>query len=101
MQKEQLTKSQKRNSELDGLIKRLYEDKVTGALSAKRFEILSGEYENEQEDLERQIAILEAGLEQYGKDSERAGKFIRIVRRYTDFNELTTPTHFCGLQSSP
>jgi hypothetical protein len=90
-QKEQLSKNRKRHTELNTLIKRLYEDKVAGSLSAKRFEILSVEYENEQEDLERQITALQAGLEQFKEDSERAGKFIEIVRRYTDFDELTAP----------
>ena len=91
IQKEQLAKNQKRHGELDALIKRLYEDKVAGSLSAKRFEILSVEYENEQEDLERQIAVLKAGLEQFKEDGERANKFIEIVKRYTGFDELTAP----------
>ena len=89
IQKEQLAKSHKRHTELDALIKRLYEDKVAGSLSEKRFEILSREYENEQEDLERQITDLKAGLERFKDDSERANKFVEIVRRYTNFDELT------------
>jgi DNA invertase Pin-like site-specific DNA recombinase len=88
-QKEQLLKSRKRSTELDGLIKGLYEDKVAGSLSAKRFEILSREYEDEQEELERQIAELQAGLERFEEDGDRAEKFIGLVRRYTDFKELT------------
>ena len=46
---------------------------------------------NEHEDLERQNTELKAGLERFNEDGERAGKFIEIVRRYTDFKELTTP----------
>jgi DNA invertase Pin-like site-specific DNA recombinase len=88
-QKEQLLKSRKRYSELDPLIKGLYENTVTGSLSSKRFEILSREYENEQEELERQIAELQAGLERFEEDGDRADKFIGLVRRYTDFTELT------------
>jgi hypothetical protein len=88
-QKEQLLKSQKRSNELDTLIKGLYEDKVAGSLSAKRFEILSHEYEDEQEELERQIVELEAGLERFEENEDRAEKFIEVVRRYTDFTELT------------
>jgi DNA invertase Pin-like site-specific DNA recombinase len=89
-QKEQLLKSRKRSIELDTLIKRLYEDKVAGSLSVKRFEILSREYEDEQEELERQIAELQTGLERFEEDGDRAEKFIGLVRRYTDFTELTT-----------
>jgi hypothetical protein len=89
LHKEQLAKSQRRHMELNALIKRLYEDKVSGALSSKRFEILSGEYEDEQESLENKIAELQAALEHYNEDSGRAGKFLEIARRYTDFTELT------------
>jgi hypothetical protein len=87
--REQLAKTQKRYAELDSLIKKLYEDKVTGTLSPKRFEMLSHEYESEQEDTERQIAALKADLDHFDEDSGKADKFIGIVRRYTDFTELT------------
>jgi DNA invertase Pin-like site-specific DNA recombinase len=87
--KEQLAKSRRRHAELNVLIKRLYEDKVSGELSAKRFDILSGEYENEQENLEGRIAELNSALERYSEDSGRAEKFLDMVRRYTDFTELT------------
>jgi hypothetical protein len=87
--KERLAKSERRHAELNGLIKRLYEDTVSGRLSEKRFEILSKEYENEQESLENQIAELTSALEHYSEDSGRAEKFLEIVRRYTDFTALT------------
>jgi DNA invertase Pin-like site-specific DNA recombinase len=87
--KEQLAKNQKRYAELDAIIKRLYEDKVTGSLSAKRFDTLSHEYEDEQNALEEQIAELRAGLDRFSEDGEKANKFIGIVRKYTDFTELT------------
>ncbi len=90
-QRKQLARHQKRCAELDTLIKRLYEDKVTGSLTAKRFEILSREYESEQENLEKQIAGLEAGLDRFNEDGERAEKFMELVRRHTDFSELTAP----------
>jgi hypothetical protein len=88
-QRSQLTKSQRRYAELDTLIKGLYEDKVAGSLSVKRFEILSREYEGEQEGLEKQITELQAALERFEEDGNRADKFIELVRRYTDFTELT------------
>jgi len=87
--KKQLEKSQKRYDELDVIIKRLFEEKVAGTITEKRFEILSREYENEQEELERSIAELRAGIEQYQADGEKADKFINLVKKYTDFSELT------------
>jgi hypothetical protein len=86
--KERLAKSVERCGKLDSLIKRLYEDRVTGSLSQKRFEKLSGEYEDEQEDLENQIAELRTTPERYSEDGGRAEKFLELIRRYTDFTEL-------------
>jgi hypothetical protein len=87
--RKQLAKSQKRYAELDTIIKRLFEEKISGAITDKRFEILSGDYEKEQLELETQIAELQAGLEQYQADGEKAEQFIKVVKKYTDFTELT------------
>ena len=90
-QRKQLTRNKKRCAELDALIKRLYEDKISGELTAKRFDILSREFEDEQENLEQQIAELQAGLDRFGEDGERAERFMELVRRHTDFSELSAP----------
>jgi len=89
MQQKQLAKHQRRHKELDSLIKQLYEDKVSGSLSQKRFEILAGEYETEQESLERQIEQLQYDLSEYKAESDNVERFIKMVRRYTDIPELT------------
>ena len=89
IQQKQLAKSKKRNKELDSLIKQLYEDKVSGSLSAKRFEILSGEYETEQEDLERQIAELQTEIAVFNAEGNNAIQFIEVVRKYTEIPKLT------------
>ena len=41
--RKQLSKNQKRIAELDRLIRQIYEDRVNGSLSEKRFEKLSAE----------------------------------------------------------
>ena len=84
-----IAKEQKRVAELNTIIKKLYEDTATGKLSDKRFDLLSAEYEREQEELEQSIAALQAELDNFHADGERADKFIAIVKRYTDFTELT------------
>lgn len=87
--RKKLARSQKRVTELDKLIKGLYEDKIGGALSQKRFEILSRGYEDEQETLETEIAETEASLAAFAEDTGKAERFIEIVRKYTDFSELS------------
>jgi len=85
----QITKNERRISELDILFRKTYEDYAAGRLGEKRFELLSGGYETEQAELERQTAALRAELTQFDSDSFRADKFMGLAKRYTDFSELT------------
>jgi hypothetical protein len=89
--KKRLTKAQKREAELNGLFRKIYEDNASGKLSDKRFELLATEYENEQGELETAIAEMQTALDNFTEDSTRADKFIELVKRHTDFTELTTP----------
>ena len=89
VQQRQLAKHQKRHKDLDLLIKQLYEDKVGGALTQKRFEMLAAEYEAEQESLTGQIAELEAQLATFSAESDNVERFVKMVRRYTEVPELT------------
>lgn len=87
--KKQLSKSEKRISELDHLIKKIYEDNVNGKLSDKRFEMFLADYEKEQADLEEQVKKIRADLSSFEEATDNADKFIELVHRYTDFSELT------------
>jgi DNA invertase Pin-like site-specific DNA recombinase len=88
-QKKQLTADKRRVTELDKLIQQIYEDKVAGSLTQKRFDILSKQYEEEQETLEARVAEGEKELAQFAEDGMKADKFIALVRKYTNFEELT------------
>jgi hypothetical protein len=85
-----LAKNERRIAELDNLFRKVYEDNATGKLSDERFTQLSGAYEAEQADLREQSARLRSELEAFEADNEKAGKFIDIVRRYTEFDTLSS-----------
>jgi len=87
--RKQFAKNEKRYAELDNIIRGLYEDKINGVLNVKRFETLSAGYESEQEQLEKQIENLRAEIDVFEMDSTKADKFIGVVKKYTDFTELT------------
>lgn len=87
--KRRIAKEQKRIAELNTLVRRIYEDNVSGKLTDKHFELLSQEYEQEQTELEQSIARLQAELVRFHADSAKADKFIELVKRHTDFSELT------------
>jgi len=89
--KAKLTAAQKRVAELNSLVRKIYEDNFNGKLTDKRFELLSAEYEQEQEGLEKTITEIQTALDSFNADSIRADKFIDLTKRYTDFSELTTP----------
>ena len=89
--KRKLTKDRKRSKELNGLIKKLYEAYAGEKISEKRFEMLSGEYEQEQETLEATIAQEQAELDAFEADTARVDQFLELARKYTDFSVLTTP----------
>ena len=71
--KRKLAQNQKRIAELDRLFKKTYEDNASGKLSDKLFEQLTAE------------------IAAFNEDSEKSSRFIELVRRYTEYDELTTP----------
>lgn len=81
--------AKKRVSELDNIIKRLYEDNVLGKLSDERFIILSKDYEFEQSKLKQEIDELETRLSKQKEDVKNVQKFLEIVRKYTTLESLT------------
>jgi hypothetical protein len=87
--KRQIAKNEKRIAELDTLFRKTYEDFATGRLTEKRFGQLSGGYEAEQAELERQTAEMKAELDRFDSDSLRADRFLELARRYAEFDELT------------
>lgn len=90
-QKKRLAKNEKRYTELDELIKKLYESYATGKLTEKRFELLSAGYEQEQENLANEIDELKKCLETYKEETDNVNQFLELAKKYTDFSVLTTP----------
>lgn len=90
-QKRRLAEATERNGELNTLIKKLYEGNATGKIPDKHFERLLAEYDREQTAPETEIEDLQEQIDSFNEDSTKADKFIAVVRRYTDFTELTTP----------
>ena len=89
--KKRIVKEQKRITELNTLIRRIYEDNINGKLTDKRYELLSQEYEQEQSELEQSVSRLQTELSSFNADSVKVNRFIEIVKRHTDFSELTAP----------
>jgi len=87
--KRQLAKNERRIAELDILYRKVYEDNAIGKLSDERFNIMSQDYEQEQQTLRTQSAELQALLNEYEQDSQSAYKFLTLAKKYPNFDELT------------
>lgn len=90
-QKKRLRQVEKRIAELDELIRKLYEGNATGKIPDKHFNRLLVEYDTEQNALEQKAAGLKEGITAQAEDGMRAQRFVSLVRRYTNFDELTAP----------
>ena len=87
--KKELEAAEKRIAELSAIFKRLYEDSVTGRISDERFTELSADYEAEQKELKERAAVLQGELSRTLEATANAEKFMKEVRKYTSFEELT------------
>ena len=90
-QKALLAKKEKRYNELKGLVKKLYESYATEKISEKNFEMLSADYEAEQESLETEIQELQLQIDVYNENTDKSEQFLEVAKRYTDFSVLTAP----------
>ena len=89
--KQKISKAQRRHKELDGLVKKLYEGNATGKIPDKHFTRLLAEYDEEQTTLEASMTEWQEQIESWNADRLKTEKFMELVKRYTDFSELTTP----------
>ena len=74
---------------IDQIINQLYEDRVNSRLSPERFSIMLAAYEDEQETLRSKCGSLRAEITAARATSDNARKFIRVVKRFTEMQELT------------
>ena len=86
--KRALQKSENRISELDRLFKRIYEDMVNGKLSEARFQMLSDDYEQEQEELRAKIEMLENEIQNQENHVESVDIFIRLAKKHLYLEKL-------------
>lgn len=85
----ELQTAEKRINELSAIFKRLYEDSVSGRITDERFMELSAGYEQEQAELKARATELKSLLAKNAEARVNAEKFIQIVRKHTNFEDIT------------
>ena len=84
-----LAQNEARIAELDGIVKRLYEDNYSGKLSDERFVKLSTDYEREQKDLSLATESLRREIKSGERKKGNVKNFIATAKKYTEIPELT------------
>lgn len=79
----------RRIGELDVLIRGLYEANVTGKLPDRQFQRLMSQYDSEQAQLEARMKELQVNAEASTEKKADPEKFLALVRKYQDCEELT------------
>lgn len=83
------TACEKRISEIDLMIKKLFEQSVHGSLSSERFSSLTADYESEQKGLKERFAEINRKLSKFDETGKSIDRFIAVAKRYADFETLT------------
>ena len=81
--------SEKRILALDKIIQGLYEDKICGNISAERFAKMTQAYEKEQTELTQKVKTLHEELAKAKESTNSISRLVKLVRKYTEINELT------------
>ncbi len=85
----ELREAEHRNSELDKLIRDLFEGYYAKAIPEKQYTVMMDKYCKEQDALDKRIEDLNSILEQKASADDRIERFIRIVRKYKELTEVS------------
>jgi len=86
-----LSDAHRRLSELDQILKRIYEDNVMGRITDNRFQKLSADFENEQQEIAASIATLVREIETETQQIMDVDRFVALAEKYAGISELTAP----------
>lgn len=85
----ELAAMRKRKAELDAIFKKLYEDSVLGRITTEQFQMLSGSYTEEQNQIAAGIPQKEMDIQRLRETVSGTEDFLDRAKRYTDITELT------------
>ena len=85
----ELNAARKRITEIDTLIKGLYESQISGSMPERQVQKLIRQYDEEESQLESRISELESKQEEAAPRKADINRFIALVRMYQNITELT------------
>lgn len=88
--KNRLSECTSRAKQLEKLMCRIYEDMINDKIPTIRYETLNRQYETEQLSLNNEIESLNDEIASYNNSQKGISKFIDLIKKYDDFDELDT-----------
>ena len=85
----ELARLSKRNTELNSLFKRLYEDNVLGRITNEQFRLLSEGYNAEQREITERLPVLEKEIEHLKESVNNVEHFIALAKKFINIEVLT------------
>lgn len=87
--KRECTKAKRRIDEIDNIIRKLYEDNVSGRISNDRFDQLSKSYDDEQAELKRKIGEMDQAISSAAQSQDNLERFLKTAKSYINLETLT------------
>ena len=87
--KREICRADERITKLDTIMRKLYEDNLSGKVSDDLFKKLMNSYEEEQQTLQHKKEELEQTITAETDKALNTERFLKIIRRYTRIEELT------------
>ena len=87
--KREICRANERITKLDTIMRKLYEDNLSGKVSDDLFKKLMNSYEEEQQTLQHKKEELEQTITAETDKALNTERFLKIIRRYTRIEELT------------
>lgn len=87
--KAEMSRAYNRQTELNAILRKLYEDNALGRITDDRYDELASSYESERKQLKECVAALEESINSVAEDNANLERFICTLRRYIHLEELT------------
>lgn len=77
-----------RVTELDEIMKRLFEQLAKGSITDSRFRKLSADYEKEQMELEQRAESMKTTVDSFRQEQRNSGEWMELIKQHTNIKEL-------------
>lgn len=84
----ELDKAMARVTELDKIMKRLFEQLAKGSITDSRFRKLSADYEKEQQELEQRAEAMKSMIEVFRQEQRNSEEWVQLIKQHADIKEL-------------